>query len=371
VTRYADIVRRLLSGRRSEPPPALPADRRRLVAAIDEALRARSRRRAALRRGLSVGLAGAAVLALFVASRRLRPSEIAGDRAVPGAALTVLEGTSAGGRLVAPDGATKPAIGGMAVGAGFRLVGPPEGPVGVGTPDGSQLTLEPRAELAFLELGATRRFSLRAGVVSVRVARLFASERFIVATADAEIEGRGSTFRVALVAPDPTCGDGSLTRVSVSEGNVSVRSNGHEVRVQPGEHWPQPCTAAATPDRRPSRLASAARRPTPASAAPPAPETTPRLPAAASSLAVENDLFAEAVRAKNAGRLAPAALAFGRLIDEHPKSPLVESAMVQRLRLLSTLDPAAAARLANEYLSRFPAGVARPEAERLAARPAP
>jgi hypothetical protein len=106
----------------------------------------------------------------------------------------------------------------------------------------------------------------------------------------------------------------------------------------------------------------------------PAPADSPATtatPAPASSLAAENDLFAQAVRLRNAGQLGAAAATFGQLIDQHPRSPLVESAMVQRMRLLATVDHAAGVRLAHAYLARFPAGVARLEAERLTALTAP
>ena len=98
---------------------------------------------------------------------------------------------------------------------------------------------------------------------------------------------------------------------------------------------------------------------------PPTPRDRPRRP---SSLAAENDLFATAVRAKRQGRLDDAARLFAELATSHPGGPLVESAVVQRMNILATTDPAAAARAAAAYLERFPGGFARAEAQ-ASARP--
>jgi hypothetical protein len=94
-------------------------------------------------------------------------------------------------------------------------------------------------------------------------------------------------------------------------------------------------------------------------------------PAPISSRAAENNLFAAAVRAKKQGHLADAVRLFADLAASHPAGPLVESALVQRMKILATLDPAAGARAAAAYLDRFPSGVARPEAQALLARSSP
>jgi hypothetical protein len=319
-----------------------------------------------------VSLAVAAAAVFFVAARggwlgaRDGATTPGGDPR--SRALTVLDGAAAAGQIIGPDGTPGPVVRGIVVDAGLRLVAPPSGEVSVGTSDGTLLTLGPRGDLAVLEAGRTRRFALRAGVVNVRVARLVAGERFVIETADAEVELHGSALKVALVAPDPSCGGGARTRVSVSEGDVRVRAGEHDVALTAGEQWPAGCDAAPRAVRAPNRRTAPRLR---ASAASALPTAAPSPAAPASSLGVENDLFAEAVRARNAGDLSHAASTFGRLIDEHPRSPLLESAMVQRMRLLSTLDRPAGVSLAHAYLSRFPAGVARPEAERLTAPSGP
>lgn len=386
---YADLFRRLMERIRVEPSPSLPSDRRRLVAAVEQALRARARRRAVVRRSLGLTFGVAAALALAFGAGKLRPGRgHAGNAGRDGTerALTVLE-TGGGAQAAILVGADRrPLEAGMAVGAGLTLRAPASGEVRVGTADGTQLTLEARTELSVTEASATQRFALGTGAVRAHVSRLFAGERFIVDTADAEVEVHGTVFRVAVVASDESCGGGSTTRVSVSEGVVVVRVNGREVSVSAGGEWPAGCeSAAARAEGSVHRVAL--RRPRPngqqdaeAAAAPAAPASRPvaeplasarPLPPPSSDLAAQNDLFAGAVRAKRAGRLADAARLFGELITAHPRGPLVESATVQRMKVLSAIDPVAGTRAAADYLTRFPNGFARPEAQELVSHPRP
>jgi hypothetical protein len=85
--------------------------------------------------------------------------------------------------------------------------------------------------------------------------------------------------------------------------------------------------------------------------------------APASSLSEQNDLFAGAMRDKRAGRRAEALAGLERLLATYPRGPLAESGTVERFRLL---DGAAQAQAARDYLSRWPRGFARAEAEALA-----
>jgi hypothetical protein len=392
---YADVIRRFARQTRVEAPPSLPPDKRRLVSAVEQALRARARRRLVVRRGVGVTFAVAAALALVIGSGRLKRadapivSESAGA-ARAGRALTVL-GTGDAAPGAAVEGA-KPPISlkrGMSIGVGLTLRAPAAGEVRVGTADGTSLTLEAGGDLTFTESGATQRFSLRAGAVSAHVSRLFAGERFVVDTSDAEVEVHGTAFRVAVVPADAACGDGSMTRVSVLEGIVRVRAAGHEISLAPGGQWPSGCDAqpgraerpfahlhAARDHLRPEEHAKAAARERPAAEPVAATTVVERPPVApptgpTSSLAAENDLFAAAVHAKKQGRLDDAARLFGQLVASHPGSPLVESALVQRMKILGAIDPAAGVRAATDYLERFPSGFARPEAQALAGRPGP
>jgi hypothetical protein len=162
-------------------------------------------------------------------------------------------------------------------------------------------------------------------------------ERFVVATPDRQVEVRGTRFHVSLVPADEACGGGTVTRVRVDEGVVTVRAPGSpEVRVEAGGLWPSDCRPAA-----PSAAAHPGARatPRPHRAQPPA-EPAPAV--AASTLGAENDLFAEAARAARAGDAAAALRALDQLVTRYPASPLRAPAEAERARILSRAAPAAA-----------------------------
>jgi hypothetical protein len=404
---YADVIRRVARWSDEDAPTQPPADEQRLIAAVEGALRARARRRALARRVSVVGFAAAAAIALAVGGRAWRG---AGAQAVADGvaverdprALNVLGADDAGG-VAFIQGARVPLRAGMTIGAGTTMRAPTTGEVRFGTTDGTSLALEAGGELRVAEAGATQRLALVSGAVVAHVSRQFSGQRFVVDTRDAEVEVRGTMFRVAVVSADAGCGGGSTTRVSVLEGAVEVRAGGRATRVTAGSAWPEGCDgrlARVEPAARPHvhsahvhggnlrpAAPSAGADPPPTvtsradvtSVAPPAPaEATPvpvaraeATPAPSSSLAAENDLFASAVRAKKQGRLDEAARLFAALATSHPGSPLVESAVVQRMKILASIDPAAGARAAADYLARFPSGFARPEAQALVARSSP
>jgi hypothetical protein len=381
--RYAEVVSRLVRRVRLEAPPSLPSDRRRLVGAVEQALRARARRRARGRTAgiMAVGIvmmSAAAALVLVVGGRGLwvRSKAPAGLATTPHRQreLTVLaageghaDAVAVAVAVVKGDAKRVPLRRGMTVAAGIRLVAPETGEVRVGTAEGTALTLEPGSDLTVAEASTTQRFALHGGAVRAQVARLFAGDRFLINTDDAEVEVHGTVFRVAVVAAEPSCGDGSTTRVSVSEGVVTVRAGGQEARVLPGGEWPAGCATAEPYARRVARHPSFRVAGTGAAAAQsamaaPVPATAPQ---SSSALAAQNDLFAAAVRARNQGRPADGVRLFDKLVDAYPGSPLVESALVQRMKLLASAAPAAGVRAAADYLERFPTGFARADAKRL------
>jgi FecR protein len=380
--RYADLARRLVRGSRTEPPPSLPSDRRRLVAAVAQALHARARRRATARVATTVA-AVAAALTLVAGGLGVWRRGPAGGQLAEGPRkaheLTVLGAAGEGqADVIRGDAKRVPVRRGMTLEAGIRLVAPDGGEVRIGTAAGTALTLEPGGDLIVAEATSTQRFTLSRGAVRAHVARLFSGERFIVDTGDAEVEVHGTVFRVAVVPVDPSCGGGSTTRVSVVEGVVNVRSGGNESRVFPGGEWPAGCSVPAAHPRHlvrhlaihndaPRSSVETSAVASPATAAAPLP--TQRQ--SASALAAQNDLFAAAVGAHREGRLADGVRLFARLIDEYPGSPLLESAVVQRMKLLAAIDPARGARAAAEYLERFPGGFAHADAQQLAGRSSP
>jgi hypothetical protein len=120
------------------------------------------------------------------------------------------------------------------------------------------------------------------------------------------------------------------------------------------------------PDRERPRWLRRRHRDAPASAAP-----------TRSQLAAQNDLFVAAARARKQGRPSQALDLFERFVETYPDSSLLESALVQRMRLLRAGGtPGAAAQAATRYLGQFPDGFARTEAEQVlgvagASAPAP
>jgi FecR protein len=364
--RVSALVRRL----RRDAPPDPPRDRRRLQAAVEEALRDRGRHRARVR-WVASGAALAAGLALVIGGVALR------DRQRPRPSVSTslqVEGDSA-----AAPGALTP---------GTRLVAPAGGDVRVGTADGTNLTVERGGELAVVEAGTTQRFALDHGAVRAHVTRLPAGRRFIIQTADAEVEVHGTRFRVAVVDADPGCGAGTKTRVSVDEGVVAVRTAAHDVRILPGGHWPTDC-APETPTAAPLSNLAVAMPPAPLSRIhKPRRQTSPEIAPvsavagpvsavteddamSASDVAIQNRRYAEALRAKREGDVGDALRRFGDLLAAYPHGPLAESVMVQRMNLLQTVGGAAASRAAADYLARFPDGFARVEARRLLTAPTP
>ena len=88
--------------------------------------------------------------------------------------------------------------------------------------------------------------------------------------------------------------------------------------------------------------------------------------APSSSLSAQNDLFTAGARARKDGRASESVHLFSDLVDRYPDSPLIESAMVQRIRAMRDTNPAGLADAVDEYLKRFPSGFARAELRRLA-----
>jgi len=367
-THYAELVRRRFQSSRQEAAPLVPANRRALVGAVEQALRARRHRRARVRWWAAGGMAAVAAAAAFVLAPRL---ERLGDRAssAPSASLDARRF-----RLTAT---------GAALDAGSTLVAPIEHDLDIGTPQGTSLVLETGSRLVVLEAGATQRLALKGGAVRVHVAKLAGSERFVIETEDSEVEVHGTTFRVALGETDPQCAGAPRTRVSVSEGVVSVANGSRVTRLTPGEDWPGRCPSAAVEPaakpieapaieapaadvRRPARRSHVPQASGEAAAATPAHEVfRPEPPPAPSVLAAQNDLFAAAVRARRRGDAAEALRLFNLFIHTYPRSQLYEHALVQKMRLLGATDPWGASQAASEYLARFPGGFARAEARAL------
>jgi hypothetical protein len=399
---YAEMVTDTLRDE-STPTPRFPSDRQRLVEAVERGLRARQRRHQIARWSLAAS-AAAAVLVLVIGGKTLLspyapPAGSVATGLTRSRVFVLSSPDQAGqGAFIPGNGAQQmPIEPGMALPQGFRLVAPPAGEVHIGAPRGTTLALEGGGEVAISEANVVQRYELKSGAIRARVAKLMPGERFIIATSDAEVEVHGTAFRVAVVPADPSCGGGTITRVSVTEGVVSVRRGGVNVRITPGHVWPESCAdatsaaASASPTGAPAAaprararggLVRAALRTPPVTTtvdvvtqmAPEAPAPAeaakaPAIPFTRSELAAQNDMFAAAVHAKRRGQGSQAVRIFERLTREYPSSPLAESAVVQRMKLLSVIDSVAARHAAVEYLAHYPTGFARVDAHHIIDKP--
>jgi hypothetical protein len=318
--------------------------------------------------GLSLAAAFAVgVGATWMATHRARPAlATVAPRAEarPEVRVDVTARAEGDGVRFVHDGREAPLGDDTALGEGDRVVAAAGARASIALSTGTRFAIEPGADFTVVQRGATQSFALDAGSVHVDVAKLHAGERFLVQTADAEVEVRGTSFRVTAAAP--SCG-GSATRVEVTEGVVVVRSASGETRVPAGERWPQGCDAptpapAGTVPAKPPTTLRAPRVAPPAAAAreDAAPEET-------SALKAQNRLYSGALASKRAGDARAAAAQFDQYLALYPDGALAESAAVQRFEVLAAFDRPRAVDAARAYLARWPSGFGREEAAALVA----
>jgi ferric-dicitrate binding protein FerR (iron transport regulator) len=374
-------------GEAADRTPAQPPTRdarARAISAVETALRARAaqkRRRAWLGR-FSVA---AAVLLGAIGGERLlaaRHDASLAMVAVASSAGAAHDGVIAIGRNLAGSAsafrAGKPVpFDGAQLASGDRVVTAVDAHAEIALSTGTSVVLAPAADVTFAREGRAQTFGLDRGAVRARVAKLHEGERFVVHTNDTEVEVRGTVFEVSLVPADPSCGDGTPTRVRVTEGVVVVRHHGVETRVPAGEAWPSGCAAKTVPPT--ASAASATATTSPSVVAPPtssattttavvalAPTTTSApAPAVKDGLAAQNDLFSSALAAKRRGDLRTALSGFDAYLAHYPGGGLAENAAAQRMSILATLEPAKAKGAARDYLARWPQGFAREQARTL------
>jgi ferric-dicitrate binding protein FerR (iron transport regulator) len=344
--RYAEVAARLLRaarGRLGPHPSTPPGDAVALLAGVIRSSAARRRHR---RIAKSIGaVAGVVCLALtlgWTLTRSKQPASAvsAGPTADPVASprpAFVASGTAVA-TVMAMGGPAQPLLPGQAWHSGEHLRTEGQAVV-LATRDDSAIEVEPHSDLQLVRADAERWLRLGSGAVEVHVAKLKAAERFVIATPDAEVEVRGTRFRVAVVSAVDDCGQGTVTRVSVTEGVVVVRSSGRESRVEAGRRWPTGCAEGRV---------SIAPRPAGDPREDPKKQVVPRAAAAravapadvsVSTLATENDLFGAALKAEGAGDKREAVQLLDVLLARFPASPLRESAAVERARLAGSIQP--------------------------------
>jgi hypothetical protein len=336
----------------------LPDDRDATVRAMQRALRARRVGRARTR--WLGGVAAAAALALGTFGALHRPTSAPPVAAAPVAPAEVVAKHVSGGVLLFSGGRTDPLLDARAIGAGDHVLALLDGQATIALASGTRLSVAGGGDVALLSGGSTQIFELRTGSVRADVAKLRVGERFVIRTVDAEVEVRGTSFRVATAPPDPACGNGTTTRVNVFEGVVTIRSGTSEVAIHPGESWPLGCASGVVPAVAPSY----SDRTLPPSSTSVRPFAV-GVAAPQSELAVQNDLFDQAMLAKRRGDLHGAIASFDRLLSRYPACPFAESVAAERMKLLAGTDRARAVDVARDYLRRYPNGFARTDAEAL------
>jgi uncharacterized membrane protein len=340
--------------------PPSPAARAQAIATVTRAIAlriTRRRRRRVFFLAASAAAAVALVLAGAVLRGRFAHAEVGVCAHVEGAVQVHRAG--GGDRALGEGGA---------LASGDRVDVPADAHAVLSLSTGTTIALDPQSDFEIVAVGAQQVFALDHGSASFEVAKLRPGERFVVRAADVEVEVRGTSFELSVVPADPTCGGGTTTRLVVSEGLVLVRNAGVETNVGAGDVWPRGCGKAAAnevPEPAPTAVTpNVAPAPKAALAPDGAPTTAKEI--AASELAAQNDLFAQATGKKNAGDVAGAVAGYERYLAKYPGGPLAESATVERMRLLASIDPGRGAVAAKAYLARYPNGFDRAEAERLA-----
>ena len=251
---------------------------------------------------------------------------------------------------------------------------------------GTRLSLEGNTIVAYDEGAATHRFTLSRGAMHLAVEKLTRGQRFFVNTLDAEVEVRGTVFNVKVI--DPTEGCGQRTQVSVEEGVVEVRTARDLHTLHAGDTWAGDCadTHAKPTQREPVvggvATTGASQRSAPRTKVKDGEQTLGEVaagsPAVAdvhqasylpradvqpkSVLAQQNDLYARASAERHLRHWDAALVLYQQLIIRYPGSALVESAQVQRLRILRDSKSPLGRAEAERYLQSFPQGFARGEA---------
>ncbi|WP_437753859.1 FecR domain-containing protein [Sorangium sp. So ce1389] len=209
------------------------------------------------------------------------------------------------------------------------------------------------------------------GTLDVAVRPLAAGERFIVQTTDAEVEVRGTVFRVEAER-------GHIRGVAVSEGSVEVRYAGFSATILSGGSWRATGSAGAAPP------SGAVLLPAPGAAPARSEETSARAaqergaplavverqraaPSAASSNSPAAREFAEAMRTLRQGDYARSAAQLEAFSAAHPGDARADEAdYLRAIALQRAGRTAEAAAAARRYLATRPQGAHRAEAKKIA-----
>jgi hypothetical protein len=230
----------------------------------------------------------------------------------------------------------------------------------------------PAAALAAARVGATIRGSpgarfdrttrlgvdrvdLVEGTLDLEVDPLGPGQRFLVATEDAEVEVRGTVFRVEAHA-------GQLFAVSVTQGKVAVRRRGETSLLLAGDSWPTARGAPPDPSTSPPAVAIGRRARGPRTAAPATPAAPPRSEA--------SKAFAEGMALIERGDDVAAAEKLDAFRAAHPGDPRAEDAAFLTVVSLQRAGRAADAKAAaRRFLDLYPASARAPAVRAIADAP--
>jgi TolA-binding protein len=262
----------------------------------------------------------------------------------------------------------------------------PRGASVPGTPT-FQIVTSQDATWRTLERSSTLRLLAQRGRLEIAVDKLQPGQRFVVTLPDGELEVKGTRFVIDIAAT-------ATRRVQVSEGRVALRIDGQPERMlAAGEGWEAAAvpdaSAAAAPRGEPSAQGDAARAPSqstqpelvqhgPSQRGRTQPTVT--VPSTATARAAPEPAalperaagpsFASAMAAFTAGDYARADALFARFEQDHAADARVEDALFLRAVAHARRGDVAASRaVAQRYLERYPAGLRRPEATRMAEAP--
>ena len=225
-------------------------------------------------------------------------------------------------------------------------------------------TIVPEGEARFARAtdGSTEIVTLESGAIDLSVRHLGAGERFFVKTGDAEVEVRGTVFRVQAA-------DNRLESVAVVEGKVEVRFRGRAVLLTADERWDRPADA---PPLSPKAVPVAARAATVGSprfaTTAKRGEVSPR-PASSAKPPVE-DSFVEAMGMMERGDYGAASAHLEAFSTSNVGDDRAEdAAFLVILALQRAGRGAEAGAAAKRYLGTYPAGYRRTEAHAIADAP--
>jgi hypothetical protein len=292
-------------------------------------------------------------------SGRLRPWLVFAAAACLPAAIWAVAGRTHGETAMSVGPAMVTALSGELEIEGDELCTGPTVIARASLPSGAVVDVSADSRMRFEATGAGAathdRVDLVSGRVQLRVPKLAAGADVRVRTDEATVVVHGTKFSVEHLAATGT--RGGETRVEVTEGVVTVDTSQGVRTLTAGMELvvPGPTDVAA-----------------PVVEAPPSVRTDEPAPAsganASSTLAAENALLSGAMSQRAAHRNARALAQLDELLARYPRSPLAETARVERLRVLE--ETGATTRLAQEaarYLADYPHGFARVEASRMLA----